>query len=259
MKVVILAGGYGTRISEESHLKPKPMIDIGDNPMLWHIMKIYAHYGFNEFIICLGYKSYVVKDYFANYFLHTSDVTFDFRDGDHFQEIHNNTSEHWKVTLVYTGRDTMTGGRVRRIASYIGNDEDFFMTYGDGVTDLNISKLYAYHKSHGKIATLTSVQPGGRFGAVNIDDQNTVRNFHEKPKGDEGWVNGGFFVFNRRVFDYIAGDHSILEDKPMINLANDGELKAYKYRGFWQPMDTLRDKTYLEELWKSKKAPCKLW
>ena len=259
MKAVILAGGFGTRISEESHLKPKPMVDIGDHPILWHIMKIYSHYGFNEFIICLGYKSYLVKDYFANYFLHTSDVTFDFRNGGSEAEIHNSVSESWKVSLVYTGQNTMTGGRIKRIAQYIGDDEDFFVTYGDGVTDMDIRKLYDFHKASGKIATMTAVQPVGRFGSINIDESQIVRGFHEKPKGDGGWINGGFFVFKNRVFDYIAGDHSILEDKPIHNLVKDGELMAYQYKGFWHPMDTLRDKNYLEELWQTNSAPWKLW
>lgn len=257
MKVAILAGGFGTRISEESHLKPKPMIEIGEKPILWHIMKIYSHYGFNDFIICLGYKGYCIKEYFANYFLHESDVTFDFSNGN--QKIfHNNGAEPWKVTLVNTGLETMTGGRVKRIKPYIGN-EPFMLTYGDGVGDINIKELVAYHKSHGRIATVTSTQPSGRFGALQLSEENQVHGFQEKPKGDGAWINAGFFVMQPEVFDYIEGDSAILERDPLENLARDGQLVAYKHAGFWQPMDTLRDKKLLEDLWESGRAPWKIW
>lgn len=257
MKVVILAGGYGTRISEESHLRPKPMIEIGHKPVLWHIMKIYSSYGFNDFIICLGYKGYYIKEYFAHYFLHESDVTFDFRNGN--QNItHNHSAEPWKVTLVNTGIDTMTGGRVKRIQPYIGN-ERFMLTYGDGVANVNIRELVEFHQSSGKLAAVTSVQPAGRFGALDITDQNEVRGFQEKPKGDNIWINGGFFVLKPEVFDYIDGDHTIFEKEPLEKFANAGELVAYKHNGFWQPMDTLRDKNYLEDLWAQGKAPWKIW
>lgn len=257
MQVVILAGGYGTRISEESHLKPKPMIEIGDKPILWHIMKIYSYYGFHDFIICLGYKGYRIKEYFANYFLHESDVTFDFRNHNE-QIILGHTVEPWRVTLVETGRDTMTGGRLKRIQPYIGN-KPFMLTYGDGVSDLNIQALLAYHRSHRKIATVTATQPTGRFGALSLSQDNRVEGFQEKPKGDGGWVNSGFFIFQPEVFDYIEGDHTVLEKKPLQNLAADCQLVAHKYSGFWQPMDTLRDKTFLEESWKSGNAPWKKW
>jgi glucose-1-phosphate cytidylyltransferase len=257
MKVVILAGGFGTRISEESHLKPKPMIEIGERPILWHIMKIYSHFGFNDFVICLGYKGYCIKEYFAHYFLHESDVTFDFRNMNE-RIIHQHSAEPWTVTLVNTGIETMTGGRVKRIQSYVG-DETFLLTYGDGVADVNIRQLVDNHKSHGKLATVTSVQPGGRFGALNLGNENEVNGFQEKPKGDGSWINGGFFVLEPKVFDYIDGDATILEKQPLENLAGDGELIAYKHDGFWQPMDTLRDKIQLEELWKSGKAPWKVW
>lgn len=257
MKVVILAGGFGTRISEESHLKPKPMIEIGERPILWHIMKIYSHYGFNDFIICLGYKGYCIKEYFAHYFLHESDVTFDFKNANE-QLIHNHTAEPWRVTLANTGVDTMTGGRVKRIQPYIGN-ETFMLTYGDGVSDVNIKDLVAYHKMHGKLATITTTRPAGRFGALTISDDNTVNGFQEKPKGDGAWINAGFFVMEPKVFDYIKDDATVLERDPLENLASDGQLVAYKHPGFWQPMDTLRDKNHLEELWKSGKAPWKVW
>jgi glucose-1-phosphate cytidylyltransferase len=253
MKVVILAGGYGTRISEESLLKPKPMIEIGDKPILWHIMKIYSRYGFNDFIICLGYKGYSIKDYFSNYFLHQSDVTFDF--GNLNQKIiHNYTVEPWKVTLVDTGKGTQTGGRVKRIQKYIGN-EPFLLTYGDGVTDANIRKIVDYHKSNNKLATVMATQPAGRFGALDIHEECQVKGFKEKPQGDGGWVNAGFFVMEPGVFDYIEGDEPILEKEPLENLAKDGELIAYKHSGFWYSMDTLRDKKHLEALWKSGNAP----
>jgi glucose-1-phosphate cytidylyltransferase len=257
MKAVILAGGFGTRISEESHLKPKPMIEIGEKPILWHIMKIYSNFGFNDFIICLGYKGYCIKEYFANYFLHESDVTFDFRDQNR-QIIHTNTAEPWRVTLVDTGKETMTGGRVKRIKPYVGG-ETFMLTYGDGVADVDINALVTYHKNHGKLTTVTATQPSGRFGALNLVGNNEVSGFQEKPKGDGAWINAGFFVMEPKVFDYIAGDETILERDPLENLANDGQLVAYKHTGFWQPMDTLRDKIQLEDLWKAGNAPWKLW
>ena len=257
MKVVILAGGLGTRISEESHLKPKPMIEIGERPILWHIMKIYSYYGFNDFIICLGYKGYSIKEYFAHYFLHESDITFDFRN-ENERIIHQHSAEPWKVTLVNTGIDTMTGGRVKRIQPYVGN-ETFMLTYGDGVADVNIKELAAYHKTHGKLATVTSIQPSGRFGALNLTENNLVHGFQEKPKGDGAWINAGFFVMEPKVFDYIADDRTILEKEPLENLASGEELVTYKHNGFWQPMDTLRDKNHLEELWRSGNAPWKVW
>lgn len=257
MKVVILAGGFGTRISEESHLKPKPMIEIGDRPILWHIMKIYSSYGFHEFVICLGYKGYCIKEYFAHYFLHESDVTFDFSNQNK-RMIHHHSAEPWQVTLVNTGRDTMTGGRVKRIREYLDN-EPFMLTYGDGVADVNINDLLAYHQAHGKLATVTSIQPSGRFGSLDLDDNNVVHGFKEKPKGDGAWINGGFFVLQPEVLDYIEGDATILERAPLEGLARDGQLVSYKHFGFWQPMDTLRDRTLLEELWKSGAAPWKTW
>lgn len=257
MKVVILAGGFGTRISEESHLKPKPMIEIGGRPILWHIMKNYSHYGFNDFIICLGYKAYCIKEYFAHYFLHEADITFDFRMSNQ-QFVHNHHAEAWKVTLVNTGLNTMTGGRVKRIQEYIGK-ESFMLTYGDGVSNVDIRKLVDCHTSHGKLATVTSVQPAGRFGALNLSDQNVVQGFQEKPQGDGGWVNGGFFVLQPEVFDYIEDDNTIFERAPMEKLAQNNELVAYKHGGFWQPMDTMRDKDYLENLWQKNKAPWKVW
>ncbi len=257
MKVVILAGGFGTRISEESHLKPKPMVEIGEKPILWHIMKIYSHYGFNDFVVCLGYKAYCIKEYFAHYFLHEADITFDFRSSDK-QYVHNHHAEPWKVTLVNTGLNTLTGGRVKRIQKYIGN-EPFMLTYGDGVGNVDISKLVEFHKSHGKLATVTSVQPSGRFGALELIEGNIVRGFQEKPQGDGGWINGGFFVLEPEVFDYIEGDSTIFESAPMEGLAEDNQLVAYKHSGFWQPMDTIRDKDNLENLWQKNKAPWKLW
>lgn len=257
MKVVILAGGFGTRISEESHLKPKPMIEIGERPILWHIMKIYSSYGFNDFVICLGYKGYYIKEYFVHYFLHEADITLDFTNPKE-RVIHNHSAEPWKVTLVNTGVETMTGGRVKRIREYIGNDS-FMLTYGDGVTDINITELVSYHKAHGKLATVTSIQPAGRFGALDLDSNNMVHGFKEKPKGDGAWINGGFMVMEPQVFDYIEGDTTILEKKPLEDLARDGQLVAYKHSGFWQPMDTLRDKNYLDQLWKSGTAPWKVW
>ncbi|MED4585424.1 MULTISPECIES: glucose-1-phosphate cytidylyltransferase [Brevibacillus] len=255
MKVVILAGGYGTRISEESHLRPKPLIEIGERPIICHIMSIYSHYGFNDFIICLGYKGYLIKEFFAHYFLHQSDVTFDFRN-DNQMIVHNRCSEPWKVTLVDTGKDTMTGGRVKRIQPYVG-EETFLLTYGDGVSSINIQELVDFHRSHGKWATVTATQPAGRFGALNLEEGNKITGFQEKPKGDGGWVNAGFFVMEPEVFNYIEGDRTTLEKEPLEALAKDGQLMAFKYPGFWQPMDTLRDKNYLEELWKSGKAEWK--
>ena len=257
MKVVILAGGFGTRISEESHLKPKPMIEIGGMPILWHIMKSYSYYGYNEFIICCGYKGYIIKEYFANYYLHHSDITFDFTKENEIT-IHNNIAEPWKLTLIETGLNTMTGGRVKRVRDYIGN-EPFMLTYGDGVCDIEINKLVEYHKSHGKIATITAIQPGGRFGVLGIDDSNSISSFKEKTKRDGGWINGGFMVLNPEVMDYIEGDSTVLEKYPLETLANMGELKAFKHNGFWQCMDTIRDKMLLEELLENKEAPWKVW
>lgn len=256
MKVVILAGGFGTRISEETHLRPKPMIEIGDKPILWHIMKIYSHYGFNDFIICLGYKGYVIKEYFSNYFLHNCDVTFDVRTQG--IEIHQNAVEPWRVTLVDAGTNTMTGGRVKRIQSYIGYHA-FLMTYGDGVADVDIRKIVSFHKNHGKLATITAVQPTGRFGALEINEESSIFSFQEKPDGDGAWVSGGFFVLEPEVFDYIDSDETIFERQPLERLAAEGNLKAYKHTGFWQPMDTLRDKNLLEEIWAGDDAPWKVW
>lgn len=256
MKVVILAGGLGTRISEESHLKPKPMIEIGDKPILWHIMKYYSHYGYNDFIICLGYKSYVIKEFFADYFLHTSDITFDLQNNK--MMVHNNYSEPWKVTLVDTGLNTMTGGRVKRIQEYVGN-EPFMLTYGDGVCDVNIHELVKFHKSHGKIATMTAIQPGGRFGALDIKDDNSILSFREKKQEDGGWINGGFMVLQPEIFDSISGDSTIFERDPLEKMANTNELRAFKHHGFWQCMDTIRDKILLEELLEKNEAPWKVW
>lgn len=257
MKVVILAGGFGTRISEESHLKPKPMIEIGERPILWHIMKIYSHYGYNDFIICLGYKGYYIKEYFAHYYLHESDVTYDFRNGNQ-QIVHTQCCDPWRVTLVNTGLNTMTGGRVKRVQPYIGN-EPFLLTYGDGVSNVNINKLVEYHQRQGKLATVTAIQPSGRFGALNLTADNMIQGFQEKPKGDGAWINAGFFVMQPDVFNYIADDSTVLEKAPLENLAKEGQLVAYKHNDFWQPMDTLRDKNQLEELWQSNKAPWKVW
>lgn len=257
MKVVILAGGYGTRISEESHLKPKPMIEIGDAPILWHIMKSYSFYGFNEFIICCGYKGYAIKEYFADYYLHRSDVTFDFGK-ENEMIVHNNVSEPWKVTLVDTGLNTMTGGRIKRVSDHIGN-ETFMLTYGDGVCDVNIKELVDFHIKHGKIATITAVQPGGRFGVVEIDRSNTIIEFKEKTKEDGGWINGGFMVLEPGILEFIQGDDTIFEKYPLEMVASKGELVAYKHDGFWQCMDTLRDRMLLEELWASGQAPWKAW
>lgn len=257
MKAVILAGGYGTRISEESMLKPKPMIEIGDKPILWHIMKIYSHYGINDFIICCGYKGYVIKEYFANYYMHHSDLTFDFC-GDNQMTVHNNVAEPWKVTLIDTGLNTMTGGRIKRVRDYIG-PERFMLTYGDGVSDVNLNDLIKYHEAHGKLATMTAVQPGGRFGVLNIDGIDTVASFVEKSKEDGGWINGGFMLLEPEVIDYIRDDSTVFEKEPLQKLANENQLKAYMHNGFWQCMDTLRDKNMLEEYWASGKAPWKVW
>ena len=257
MKVVILAGGFGTRISEESHLIPKPMIEIGEKPILWHIMKSYSHYGFNEFIICLGYKAYKIKEFFADYYLHTSDITFDFTSKNEMI-VHNNFAEPWKVTLIDTGLNTMTGGRVKRVKDYIG-DEPFMLTYGDGVCDLNIADLVNYHKEHKKMATITAIQPGGRFGTLEITDNNDISQFSEKNKEDGGWINGGFMVLNPEVIDLIDDDSTVFERKPLETLAKNNELVAYKYNGFWMCMDTQRDKQQLEELWAKDQAPWKSW
>lgn len=256
MKVVLLAGGLGTRISEETDLKPKPMVEIGGKPVLWHIMKIYSSYGFSEFIICLGYKSYVVKEYFTNYYLHQSDLTIDLKENS--IEWQGSQAEPWKITLKDTGLNTMTGGRIKRIQEFIGR-ETFMLTYGDGVASVNLEELIKFHKSHGKHCTVTSVQPSGRFGALNMDSQNNVNSFLEKPKGDGAWVNGGFFVCEPEVFNYIEGDETTWEREPMENLAKDGQLVAYKHHGFWKPMDTLRDKIELESLWNLGKAEWKNW
>jgi glucose-1-phosphate cytidylyltransferase len=257
MKVVILAGGYGTRISEESHLKPKPMIEIGGRPILWHIMKIYAHYGFNDFVVCLGYKGYAIKEYFAHYFLHEANLTFDFRDGNE-RFVHSHSAEPWRVTLIDTGVETMTGGRGRRVAPYLDN-ATFMLTYGDGVADVDIPALVASHRDSGKLATVTATQPSGRFGALVLDGNDDVASFQEKPVGDGAWINGGFFVLEPAVIDRIAGDATLFEREPLEGLARDGQLHAYRHPGFWQPMDTLRDKLHLEELWSSGRAPWKLW
>ncbi len=256
MKVVLLAGGLGTRLSEETAVRPKPMVEIGGKPILWHIMKIYSHYGFNEFVVCLGFKGYMIKEYFSNYFLHMSDVTFDMTSNS--MEVHQKNVEPWRVTLVDTGADSMTGGRVKRVTPYLGN-ETFMLTYGDGVADVNISELLAFHRRHGRAATITSTQPSGRFGALNMTDESLVTSFQEKPAGDGSWINGGFFVLEPGVLDRIADDSTVFEKEPLESLARDGQLAAYKHNGFWQPMDTLRDKTHLEELWAGGKAPWKLW
>jgi glucose-1-phosphate cytidylyltransferase len=257
MKVLLFAGGFGTRLSEETELRPKPMVEIAGRPILWHIMKIYSHYGFNEFVVLLGYKGYFIKEYFANYFLHQSDVTIDMISGK--MEVHHNSSEPWKITLLDTGINTMTGGRVKRAQEFVG-DEPFMLTYGDGVSDINIEALLYFHKSHGKAMTITSAQPDGRFGALNIEEDFQVSSFQEKPKGDGGWINAGFFVCEPKVFDYITeGDSTIFEQAPLQNLARDGEIFTYKHNGFWKPMDTLRDKQELQKLWDNDKALWKTW
>ena len=257
MKVVILAGGLGTRISEETDHKPKPMVEIGGKPIIWHIMKIYSHYGFKEFIICLGYKGYVIKEYFSNYFLHQSDVTLDLENNNvHY---HNARSEPWKITLVDTGDFTMTGGRLKRLKGYISEDEQFHMTYGDGVASIDISELVAFHQTHGALATLTSVSPPGRFGALKFINSDEVAQFVEKPSGDGARINGGFFVLSGKVLNLISNDETIWEQEPLETLARNSELRAFAHNGFWQPMDTLRDKLLLEDLWLKKAAPWKVW
>ena len=257
MKVVILAGGFGTRISEESHLIPKPMIQIGDMPILWHIMKQYSHYGFNEFVICCGYKQHVIKEFFADYYLHRSDITFDFSDNGEMT-VHTNFSEPWKVTLVDTGLNTMTGGRVKRVKDYIG-DEPFFLTYGDGVSDVDINKLLEFHKAHGKMATLTAIKITARFGVLDINDAGCIQQFREKTQQDGGVINGGFMVLEPEILDLIEGDSTVFEKYPLEEAARRGELMAYPHDGFWQCMDTLRDKNYLEKLWADNEAPWKVW
>jgi len=256
MKVVILAGGLGTRLSEETTVKPKPMVEIGGKPILWHIMKIYSHYGFNEFIICLGYKGYFIKEFFANYFLHQSDVTIDLASNK--IQIHNNSSEPWKVTLIDTGDATMTGGRILRVKDYIG-DETFMLTYGDGVANVDLHALFVFHQERKKNATITAVQPVGRFGALGIDKESYVKNFIEKPEGDGQWVNGGFFVLEPKVFDFLENDTTIFEKKPLETLAQQQQLMAYHHNGFWMPMDKLSDKVELEKLWQTGNAPWKVW
>ncbi len=257
MKVVLLAGGYGTRLSEETDIRPKPMVEIGGKPILWHIMKIYSHYGFNEFVVLLGYKGYVIKEYFANYMLHQSDVTIDMANGQ--MEVLNNTSEPWKVTLLDTGINSMTGSRIKKIQNYIGN-ETFMLTYGDGVSNINIHELLKFHTMHGKAMTMSAAQPEGRFGALDIDKENRVVSFKEKPKGDGAWINAGFFVCEPKIFDYIdEGDHVVFEDTPIQHLAEDGEIYTFKHHGFWKPMDTLRDKIQLQQMWESGRALWKVW
>lgn len=257
MKVVLLAGGFGTRISEESMVKPKPMIEINGQPILWHIMKEYSYYGFNEFIICAGYKQQVIKEYFANYYLYHSDITFDFSK-DNRLTIHNNVAEPWKVTIVDTGLNTLTGGRIKRVKDYIGN-EPFLLTYGDGVCDVNIRDVVEFHKKHGKLATMTAVQPGGRFGTLEINSEGTVERFAEKKKEDGGWINGGYMVLEPEVLDYIEGDQTTFEKEPMERLSEEGQLVAYKFNGFWQCMDTMKEKLYLEQLLTDGTAPWKVW
>jgi glucose-1-phosphate cytidylyltransferase len=256
MKTVILAGGLGTRLSEETATRPKPMVEIGGKPILWHILKMYSHHGINDFVICCGYKGYVIKEYFANYFLHTSDVTFDMAHNR--MEVHSKRAEPWKVTLVDTGDESMTGGRLRRVADYVRDDDAFCFTYGDGVSDVDISASIAYHRRHGKAATLTATYPPGRFGALDIRD-GRVHSFTEKPRGDGALINGGFFVLSPKVLSYLEDDATVWEREPLQRLAEDGELMSYQHDGFWQPMDTLRDRVYLEELWASGKAPWKQW
>ena len=256
MKAVILAGGLGTRLSEETSLRPKPMVEVGGKPILWHIMKMYSQHGINDFIVCCGYKGYFIKEYFQNYFLHQSDVTFSMKENT--MEVHEQRAEPWTVTLVDTGDNSMTGGRLGRVANYLKNEDAFCMTYGDGVSNVDITELLAFHKSHGKQATLTATYPPGRFGALNFEG-NQITEFKEKPKGDGAMINGGFFVLSPKVLDRISGDDCTWEQDPLIGLATDGQLMAYKHEGFWQPMDTLRDKMYLEELWDADKAPWKTW
>lgn len=257
MKVIILAGGFGTRITEESQFKPKPMVEIGDKPILWHIMKLYSHYGFNEFVICAGYKQHVIKEYFADYFLHQSDVTFDFSNGNEMI-VHHNVAEPWKVTIVDTGLNTMTGGRVKRVKPYIGN-EPFFLTYGDGVSNVNIAKLLEFHKSHGKLVTMSAYNAGQRFGVLDIDEGGHITEFREKTKGDGSLINIGFMVCRPEFVDYIDGDETVLEKAPLERAAHEGELMAYKHDGFWQCMDTVREKEQLEKMWAAGNAPWKVW
>jgi glucose-1-phosphate cytidylyltransferase len=256
MRAVLLAGGLGTRFAEETDVRPKPMIEIGGRPILWHIMKIYSSHGINDFIVCLGYKGYVIKEYFSNYFLHQSNVTFDLRENR--MEVLQKHAEPWRVTLIDTGEDTMIGGRIKRILPYIGDDDAFCLTYGDGVSDINITESIAFHRREGRLATVTGTQPPGRYGAINRQG-NQVTGFQEKPRGDGGWINGGFFVLSPKVGKYIEGDTSVWEKEPMTNLASDGQLSVYLHDGFWHAMDTLRDKRYLEELWTNNKAPWKIW
>lgn len=256
MKVVILAGGKGTRISEESHLRPKPMIEIGGKPILWHIMKTYSYYGFDDFVICCGYKGQIIKEYFLHYYMYQSDSTFHLKNREF--EVHKSVAEPWKVTLANTGLETLTAGRILKIKDYIDEDE-FMLTYGDGVSNVNINALLEFHHNQGKIATITTTQPSGRFGALKINDRNEVMGFKEKARADQAWVNAGFMVFNRKVFDYLGDGSEMLEQTPFENLAQDGEMAAYKHEGFWSPMDTLRDKEYLEKLWEQGDAPWKVW
>lgn len=257
MKAVILAGGLGTRLTEETTIKPKPMVEVGDRPILWHIMKIYSSHGINDFIICCGYKGYAIKEYFANYFLHMSNVTFDMRFNQ--MNVHSGSAEPWKVTLIDTGETTMTGGRLKRVREYVGSDA-FCFTYGDGVSDVNITELVKFHKEQNLLATLTAVQPPGRFGAIALaEGQTRISSFHEKPEGDGAWINGGYFVLEPQVIDWIDGDETIWEQEPLQKLASMGQLSAYKHSGFWQPMDTLRDKNKLDELWRKNQAPWKVW
>jgi glucose-1-phosphate cytidylyltransferase len=256
MKVLILAGGYGTRLSEETNIVPKPMVEIGGRPIIWHIMKLYSYYGFNDFVILLGYKGYYIKEFFANYFLHQSDVTINLTTGQ--MQVHKNASEPWSVTLLDTGLQTMTGGRIKRAAAAI-NNEPFLLTYGDGVADINVANLVKFHKDHGRLITMTSIQPEGRFGAIEITDKNIVTSFKEKPKGDGAWINGGYFVCQPQVLNYIAHDNTIFEKEPLENLAAESQLVTYQHEGFWKCMDTLRDKHQLNDMWDSDKAKWKVW
>jgi glucose-1-phosphate cytidylyltransferase len=256
MKVVLLAGGLGTRISEETDVRPKPMVEIGGKPILWHIMKIYSHYGFNDFIVCCGYKGHIIKEYFANFFMHHADVTIELKNNK--LEIHQSNAEDWKITLIDTGKDTMTGGRIKRIEKYV-NNQPFMLTYGDGVGNVNIKELLESHKASKKLATVTAVQPSGRFGALGINDKNQVESFFEKPKGDGSWINAGFFVCEPGIFKYIKGDDTIWEKEPLESIAKDGQLQAFKHNGFWKPMDTLKDKQDLNDYWDSGTAEWKIW